>query len=862
MGQLQKKSSHKTKPAPSLSISGPRSHDFEMKPLFSAAVTVALAGLSSFAAAAPVLWQAHSYDDLREWPQLFTKANSAEDVFVKVDPQWLPPSLCVAQQRANSSDARGCFVLNHDAVTATSRGSMNTTADLLSFIGDPAHAQWFSLEASRVHISLCFKGCGGSTCPCSDDPATTSWLSLADDFFAAANAVVAERGLNVEFVLDGAGNPGSATCLADRWRPWRSVFITGDDPAGAYTANNASVGWDRLVMLNQPLDLWPSSVSSGYGKFVSPAAPFPDYPFLIWEPSDQPSMLAAAGLFQNSSAGGTGPSSHAEGLRFAINIDPAQAEVYLAPAADPGAATAWNNELVPSATARFPAITAVQPSAAGVATLISAWIDTEAGSENGLMMAAWSIAGGAPGSALLPIINASVVAVSGMLPDPSAAGAVSLRPCLAAVQGSADSETLVIASTLASTATAVAVDMFQLSSDGRSGFVPAGSTLLPLPAAAIGFAASVAPCVDGSTAALCAAVAFLPADASSSCAVYLSFFILDQAGFEGAWTAAAASPATCLVAASVAAGINVSASAISLAGLSVSAALYALPADGSPALAAAVSFSANGTIFGATACASLAAPLVGSFSGAVGAASSTVVINDPFTCFGAAAQSSADARRSAAGDTGLPAPGTAQPLVNHVGSQPGVIVQALTSGTDVGTLPAASSLLVLESHSNGYCPNSETHNKEADVGLCDQVPLPNAGGAYVNYNAGPLTAWAWQLLQRDGRWMADPSTWPGASPCSLTMAHGMVDMGAHPAPLLMVSPSASATQAGASSTGGSAATAVYAVLALEGAGTAGAGVADPLLCGAANNATGLRLDGWRLPTAIMTGGLLPQGSGS
>lgn len=808
-----------------------------------ASVVIALAG---FAASAPIRWQAHSFDDLREWPQLFSKANHADNIFVKVDPQWLPASMCASQSRANASDPRGCLVLNHDAVTPTSRGSMNTTSDLLAFIASPEHAVWFASPASRVTISLCFKGCGGATCPCSDDPATASWLSLVDDFVAGANSAVTSRNLNVEFVLDGAGNPGSAICLASRWRPWRSVFITGDDPAGAYTANNASLGWDRLVILNQPLDLWPSTVASGYGKFVSSAAPFPNYPFLIWEPSDQPSLIAAANLFQNSSAGGAGPSSHAAGLRFAINIDPAQAEVYLAPAADVGSATAWNNELVPSTTARLPAVASVQLSHRDNSLLLaSSWIDVASGpmapgghgygSGHELVVAVWAVPGSAPGSTLLPVINATVVSTTGVVPDPSAPAAGSLRPCLAAVTvlESTSNSTLLLASTLTASAAAIAVDTFELIVGSTEGLTPAGSVLLPLPTATIGFATGVASCSNGSAAVLCVAVSYLPADAASHCALYLVLYtiatarreVADSSSTASSWIATVAAAPVCVVAATAATEANVSAAAVSAGGLSVSLVEYSSPVDGSPALAVAMSYSANGTIFGATACASIVATSV-----------AATVVNDPLTCFG-----SSSPGRPRGGDT--PAPGTVEPLINHVGSQPGVTVQALQAG---GGLPSALSLLLLESHSNGYCPNSETHNKEADVGLCDQVPLRNAGGAYVNYNAGPLHAWAWQLLQRDDRPMSDASSWPGASPCSLTMAHGMVDMGAHPAPLLLTAATAPPS--------------VFAVLVLEGAGTAGVGVADPLLCGAANNATGLRLDGWQLPTAIMTGGALPPRS--
>jgi hypothetical protein len=71
-----------------------------------------------------ISWQAHSYDDLREWPQLFTKAAA----YVKIDPQWAPQSFCASQTRANASDPRGCLLLNHDPLWP-GRTDYNTTGE-------------------------------------------------------------------------------------------------------------------------------------------------------------------------------------------------------------------------------------------------------------------------------------------------------------------------------------------------------------------------------------------------------------------------------------------------------------------------------------------------------------------------------------------------------------------------------------------------------------------------------------------------------------------------------------------------------------------------------------------------------------
>lgn len=52
--------------------------------------------------------------------------------------------------------------------------------------------------------------------------------------------------------------------------------------------------------------------------------------------------------------------------------------------------------------------------------------------------------------------------------------------------------------------------------------------------------------------------------------------------------------------------------------------------------------------------------------------------------------------------------------------------------------PTAHSTARHQAHTDGYCPNSETHNKATTPGVCDQVPVSTQ---YVlNYLIGPLSA--------------------------------------------------------------------------------------------------------------------------
>jgi hypothetical protein len=139
-----------------------------------------------------------------------------------------------------------------------------------------------------------------------------------DDLFMKFNAAIFENNLNVEILLDGEGDPGSASCLTQRWRPWNSGFITLQEDTGAFYYDNKSLGWDRLQVLNEDVNWWNYAVQRKFGKFVNSS-----YSYLLWEPSDQPSILSFADMYIDFGL------LHAPGMRFAINMDPAQFETYV-----------------------------------------------------------------------------------------------------------------------------------------------------------------------------------------------------------------------------------------------------------------------------------------------------------------------------------------------------------------------------------------------------------------------------------------------------------------------------------------------------------------------------------------------------
>jgi hypothetical protein len=200
---------------------------------------------------------------------------------------------------------------------------MNTTEDLLSLLSIDELSPFFRNSSRVAHVSLCFKGCGGGQCPCDGSSASEDWLASVDDFFAAAAATVNASALSVEFLLDGDGNPGQHTCLVNRWRPVESMFISGNDPADAFTQDDVSKGWDRLVVLNEPAGLlWNLAASLKFGKFASR-----ERPFIVWEPSDAAGMMAAVNTYANAVG-----APHAGGFRNAINTDVVTWATHTAPA--------------------------------------------------------------------------------------------------------------------------------------------------------------------------------------------------------------------------------------------------------------------------------------------------------------------------------------------------------------------------------------------------------------------------------------------------------------------------------------------------------------------------------------------------
>eukprot|EP00933_Yihiella_yeosuensis_P051151 TRINITY_DN49005_c0_g1_i1.p1 TRINITY_DN49005_c0_g1~~TRINITY_DN49005_c0_g1_i1.p1 ORF type:complete len:730 (+),score=102.52 TRINITY_DN49005_c0_g1_i1:36-2225(+) len=288
--------------------------------LISLSICAVESGLAASLSAGRLGYQLHSANDLEEWAAFSKKGGRS----FKVDPHFVNAATCYLN---GVTPTHGCFLLSHDyPVPYISRNTYNTTKDLTSLV---ARADEIFPRGSYVRIALCFKTtvfkislqqmCSGST------SAARHFLTYVDEFFEQAQAAVAKAaasGIIVEFVLDGFLLPEG--CLANRWRPWKSVWVEGRAPDDAFTSNNVTLGYDRYQILNNPEDLsrWKHLATAGvhYGKFQNSS-----YPYQLWEPDAQADFFNYEDAYLSGGAG-----LHKAGYDFAINVDPVLWQTYSA----------------------------------------------------------------------------------------------------------------------------------------------------------------------------------------------------------------------------------------------------------------------------------------------------------------------------------------------------------------------------------------------------------------------------------------------------------------------------------------------------------------------------------------------------
>lgn len=87
-------------------------------------------------------------------------------------------------------------------------------------------------------------------------------------------------------------------------------------PDEALFDDNVTRGWDRLALLNNPMERWHAAAAQRWGKFESRPGPL-----ICWEPSDQTGVQS---VYETFAASG---SKHSDGVLIATNTDPAMFQV-------------------------------------------------------------------------------------------------------------------------------------------------------------------------------------------------------------------------------------------------------------------------------------------------------------------------------------------------------------------------------------------------------------------------------------------------------------------------------------------------------------------------------------------------------
>ena len=253
-------------------------------------------------------YQAHSYNDLRQWPSLILKGAQ----WLKVDMNFAPSAFCTANATATRrvhDGSAGCFLLNHDDVALNRTAPYNTSDDVLSLVEGWAGRGWLR-GAANVSIALCFKYDYGGVCDNSTE--SGQWRALMDAFYERAQSLISAHNLSLVFVLDGAGSiDPRSPCLTPLYPGWPSTFIPYDNTMYAFNSS-ATETLLRSNLLNVRQDTFANVSAQHYGKFQ----PSP-YPWLVWEPSDQRTIRNISRTYLAN-----GAERHKPGLRFAINIDP------------------------------------------------------------------------------------------------------------------------------------------------------------------------------------------------------------------------------------------------------------------------------------------------------------------------------------------------------------------------------------------------------------------------------------------------------------------------------------------------------------------------------------------------------------
>ena len=201
------------------------------------------------------------------------------------------------------------MLLNHDRPACNRY--VNSAGELLEFLNQSVRIR----GKLDLKVSLCFKN---SPSGCGETDASLDWLNLVDGFFNKASELQRDTLSSVEFVLDGGASP-ARECLEQRWRPWNSTMVTTRDPPEAFSSDDRSKGFDRILALDPPIRDFHRVSQLKFGKFVQS-----QYPIFVWEPQNEDEITKVSKEYIESKI------IHKPGLKFAINIDPIQLELFVA----------------------------------------------------------------------------------------------------------------------------------------------------------------------------------------------------------------------------------------------------------------------------------------------------------------------------------------------------------------------------------------------------------------------------------------------------------------------------------------------------------------------------------------------------
>lgn len=714
-------------------------------------------------------------------------------IWTKLDPHWLPSEQCATQSRVdNNTDPRGCFVLSHDTPD-TDRRQYNSTDDVARILAAPELRAFFAdpdpLRKRRV--AMCFKSSPGR---CDATPASAGWRSLVTDTLVKLRRSIEQHGLNVEVLLDGDAAP-NLPCLTQLWRPHNSTYISGGDPAGAFFSDsNVTAAWDRFLVLNEQQLLFPLAAALSWGKFAAQE----QYPFLVWEPSDQPTIESLISTYFS-----VGKPHLPAGLRFAINIDPVQLRVYSASRTG----TAWSANVLPELSAHPMSVVVRSPAASPAAPSPTPLPMPESpGMPAGGNSVLTIVAAGSPPTAsfsaneaaALGTPGASFAAAVALPADPAWTdqGAAALATAASVVRlGDLSKDTVCLGGRASAGQGVAALTCFRVVAPlGRAGgsasLQPSSQMLAQLPS-------GVATSVLSVRAVPCAAVSPAPGSASGPCAVVLA--VLPSSAAARGWRCDEQSLASEWSGVGVAALLpNGSVAATACASLEGGA----VPAEGG---------GATGGVAVAMACAT-----GGSCSSALGGA----VVATGGAVF--AAELHVTPSGVQLGGTGG---GAAVLRQTHVGT-----------GADVAAAwaPVGGSrwdVLVADVHTDGFCQNSEVHNKQPVPSTCQLAQSsPSSTQSVLNYNTAPFEAWAAQARGEDAAGRMQ-------TPCSNSVLAGAFGMGGRPHAAIAVGQAAPAM-------GGAPMQAAAIVVAHQGLPT---GSKDAGGCGIARQMDGVVVDGFALP---------------